>query len=633
MTKDRTSGVARPDSDGASTMDLSGRCVGNSYILQRPIGQGATGTIWRAVERASGEPVAVKLLHESLLRQPKLVTRFVQERTILLMLRHRNVVRVRDLFSVGETLGLVMDLVDGGSLRDHLRRHHTVPAGEAARLAAQVAAALAEAHELGIIHRDLKPDNVLLQIEDGRLDTRLTDFGIARILNTPSMTTANTVVGTPHYMAPEAFHGATASPATDVYALGILLYELVSGRPPYDSDSIPDLMRRHSEGNPQRRPGIPDGIWALITQCMEIKPLLRPSAVEMVAELSDAARAFADVPALPGPEVAAAAGPNQSDVGLELPRPGIRVPVQGGPASVGGGGLRSVEAADGGTGDPEAVSLLPLPLLSAPLPSPQPQLPLPQPQPQPQLQPPSPSPQPQPGKSGRDRAAPRQRRPRHGATVTTIVAGAMLAVAVAAAGFHHRDRGGDTADPATPAIQATPTASARQFGRTSRDNGPRRAAGPKHLAGPRTTPTGGARPVTSPRVPAKVFSSPQTEAERYGPWQCTRSVVFDDVSRLPLTPSPCQMLGRDIRYQASLTAPGGGAGSITLALEDAGSGETVAGPVSCGNLAFGTAATWGCGPAWARPARGRRYLVSMSFRYVRGGRTMVSTTRGNAFTW
>ncbi len=142
MHKDPTSSGVRANADGASTLDLSGRCVGSSYILVRPLGQGATGTVWRGVDRASGEPVAVKLLHESLLRQPKLVTRFVQERTILLMLRHRNVVRVRDLFSVGESLGLVMDLVPGGSLRDHLRKHHTVAAGEAARLAAQVAAAL-----------------------------------------------------------------------------------------------------------------------------------------------------------------------------------------------------------------------------------------------------------------------------------------------------------------------------------------------------------------------------------------------------------------------------------------------------------------------------------------------------------
>ncbi len=232
MDQDPTGGGARPDSDGASTLDLSGRCVGSSYLLVRPIGQGATGTVWRGVDRASGEPVAVKLLHESLLRQPKLVTRFVQERTILLMLRHRNVVRVRDLFSVGESLGLVMDLVSGGSLREYLREHHTVKPGEAARLAAQVAAALTEAHGLGVIHRDLKPDNILLHRTDGELDTRLTDFGIARVLNTPSLTTTHAVVGTPHYMAPEAFHTSTVSPAADVYALGVLLYELVCGRPP-----------------------------------------------------------------------------------------------------------------------------------------------------------------------------------------------------------------------------------------------------------------------------------------------------------------------------------------------------------------------------------------------------------------
>jgi len=188
--------------------------VGNSYVLQHPIGQGATGTVWRGVDRASGAPVAVKLLHESLLRQPKLVTRFVQERTILLMLRHRNVVRVRDLFSVGETLGLVMDLVDGGSLRDHLREHHTVAAGEAARLAAQVAAALAEAHELGIIHRDLKPDNVLLRIEDGRLDTRLTDFGVARILNTPSMTTPNATIPGRHLFTVRRYRAIAPSRRT-----------------------------------------------------------------------------------------------------------------------------------------------------------------------------------------------------------------------------------------------------------------------------------------------------------------------------------------------------------------------------------------------------------------------------------
>ncbi|MBG0560190.1 serine/threonine protein kinase [Actinoplanes sp. NEAU-A11] len=309
MTQDPT--------DSGSDAPLAGRCVGNSYYLVRPIGQGATGTVWQGEDRSTGEPVAVKLLHESLLRQPRLVTRFVQERTILLMLRHRHVVRVRDLFSVGETLGLVMDLVDGGSLRDHLHRHGTVAPAEAVRLAAQVASALAEAHELGIIHRDLKPDNILL---DGSRQTRLTDFGIARILNLPSMTTPNAVVGTPHYMAPEAFHGTTPSPATDVYALGVLLYELVSGHPPYRSDSIPDLMRLHAEGNPERRPGIPDPLWRIITSCLAGKPRLRPSAAELVTDLTALAGHLGDVPALTPPPCASSPALDSEPVRLPFPR-------------------------------------------------------------------------------------------------------------------------------------------------------------------------------------------------------------------------------------------------------------------------------------------------------------------------
>ncbi|WP_249024681.1 serine/threonine-protein kinase, partial [Couchioplanes caeruleus] len=335
MDQDPTSSGAEADSDGASTLDLSGRCVGSSYILLRPIGHGATGTVWRGVDRSSGEPVAVKLLHESLLRQPKLVTRFVQERTILLMLRHRNVVRVRDLFSVGESLGLVMDLVPGGSLRDYLRERPTLAPAEAARLGSQVAAALAEAHELGIVHRDLKPDNILLHREDDRPDIRLTDFGIARVLNAPSLTTTHAVVGTPHYMAPEAFHSSTITPAADVYALGVLLYEMVSGRPPYDSDTVTDLMRLHLEGAPERRPGIPDPLWDVIASCMEHKPRLRPAAAELAVDLGDVARRV-DAPALPAPAPRSPASPDSSP-GSGDSSPGSRDPGSGGQGSERGG--------------------------------------------------------------------------------------------------------------------------------------------------------------------------------------------------------------------------------------------------------------------------------------------------------
>ncbi|KUL32627.1 serine/threonine-protein kinase [Actinoplanes awajinensis] len=317
-----------PTQDPTDSAELAGRWVGNSYRLVRPIGQGATGTVWQGEDRATKEKVAVKLLHESLLRQPRLVTRFVQERTILLMLRHRNVVRVRDLFSVGETLGLVMDLVAGGSLRDHLERERTMAPAEAARLAAQVADALAEAHELGIIHRDLKPDNILVLEKNGKLETRLTDFGIARILTVPSMTTPNAVVGTPHYMAPEAFHGVTPSPATDVYALGVLLYELVSGQPPYLSDSVPELMRMHAESRPYRRSGVPDELWRIIRACLSAKPKQRPAAPALVRELRMLSRKLAGIAPLPPPPPPSLAVADPDDMAVEPPelRSAIQLP-------------------------------------------------------------------------------------------------------------------------------------------------------------------------------------------------------------------------------------------------------------------------------------------------------------------
>jgi tRNA A-37 threonylcarbamoyl transferase component Bud32 len=279
-----------------TTADLSGRCVGNSYILIAPVGQGATGTVWRAIERNSGNYVAVKLLHETLLRQPKLVTRFVRERTILMMMRHDNIVGVRDLFSVGESLALVMDFVAGGSLRDRLIAAGTLPPADAAALLAQVAAALTQAHELGVVHRDVKPDNILLENDQ----VKLTDFGIARVLDTSGLTTPQAIMGTPHYMAPESAAGEV-DPAADVYAVGIVLYELVSGRPPYAGEPLA-VLRSHIEQQPERPSGLPDAVWDMISWCLEKEPRRRPTAGELAIALRDLARQMAGEPALPAAE-------------------------------------------------------------------------------------------------------------------------------------------------------------------------------------------------------------------------------------------------------------------------------------------------------------------------------------------
>ncbi|WP_229831182.1 serine/threonine-protein kinase [Actinoplanes ianthinogenes] len=510
--------------------------------MVKPIGQGATGTVWQGVDSATEEPVAVKLLHESLLRQPRLVTRFVQERTILLMLRHRNVVRVRDLFSVGETLGLVMDLVAGGSLRDHLERVRTMPPAEAARLAAQVADALAEAHELGIIHRDLKPDNILLLEQDGRLETRLTDFGIARILNVPSMTTPNAVVGTPHYMAPEAFHGVTPSPATDVYALGVLLYELVSGQPPYLSDSVPELMRLHAEGRPHRRRGIPDELWRVIRSCLHAKPRQRPAATALVRDLRLLARKLSGVPALPPPPPPRLPPADPDDMAVDPPelRQGIRMP-----------GRHAVPP-------------------------------------------------------------PRNAVPGHRwLRSSAVLAGVLLATATVVW------RGGG--EPRVqPQVAALPSGSQHVATR---------------VASPSPSPARTRKKAASKRT-SRPHRTRSPEPEVYGPWECAQGFVIDLSTRSPLVPRPCHSVGRDVRFQASLTAPAGGTADIEVTLRDVDTGRTVAGPTTCAGLTFTRGAmTKECGPAGAAPRRGRSYTVVMAYRYERDGQSSSNTARGRIFTW
>jgi serine/threonine protein kinase len=573
VDQDPTSSGVCPDPDGPATLDLAGRCVGSSYILLRPIGQGATGTVWRGVETGSNEPVAVKLLHESLLRQPKLVTRFVQERTILLMLRHRNVVRVRDLFSVGESLGLVMDLVTGGSLREHLRVNGPVPAGEAARLAAQLAAALAEAHDLGVVHRDLKPDNVLLQTENGRLETRLTDFGIARVLNMPAITTPHAVVGTPHYMAPEAFHGATASPAADVYALGILLYEMVTGRPPYDSDTVHGLMQRHLEGDPERRPGVPDELWSAIVSCLRQKPRLRPAAGELVVELGDVARKVAGAAALPPPESPESpAQPAQKEA-----KPPEKAPPK-----------------------PEHISVIPGPRKP---------------------------------KSPRNRPPGwRWARPW---TVLAVLAGAMTASGVATTAWHvtrSGASGGVTYIAASPAPRSGPPSSAparpaaTQTAAKSAAQAPERAAAAAPVEDRRT-----ADPVRAAVPPAaRPAHSPQPEARPYGPWNCRQVVTLD--MRSPMLAKPCQSVGADVQMSGALTAPSGGRATITVALQE--SGRTVRGPYTCSGLVFtDDAMTHECGPRVAPARRGHHYTVLMTWSYTRDGRSNEGRASGSDFVF
>ncbi|MGW7528580.1 serine/threonine-protein kinase [Streptomyces sp. NPDC054783] len=272
------------------------RPVGSKYLLEEPLGRGATGTVWRARQRETagaeaavagqpGETVAIKVLKEELASDPDIVMRFLRERSVLLRLTHPNVVRVRDLVVEGDLLALVMDLVDGPDLHRHLRENGPFTPVAAALMTAQIADALAASHADGVVHRDLKPANVLLQQHDGQLHPMLTDFGIARLADSPGLTRTHEFVGTPAYVAPESAEGRPQTSAVDIYGAGILLYELVTGRPPFSGSTALEVLHQHLSAEPRRPSTVPDPLWTVIERCLRKNPDERPSAENLARGL------------------------------------------------------------------------------------------------------------------------------------------------------------------------------------------------------------------------------------------------------------------------------------------------------------------------------------------------------------
>ncbi|MFD6416501.1 serine/threonine-protein kinase [Streptomyces sp. NPDC060194] len=265
------------------------RPVGSKYILEEPLGRGATGTVWRARQRETagaeaavaghpGEAVAIKVLKEELAQDADIVMRFLRERSVLLRLTHPNIVRTRDLVVEGDLLALVMDLIEGPDLHRYLRENGPLSPVGAALLTAQIADALAASHADGVVHRDLKPANVLVDERGGDMRPMLTDFGIARLADSPGLTRTHEFVGTPAYVAPESAEGRPQTSAVDVYGAGILLYELVTGRPPFAGGTALEVLHRHLSEEPRRPSNIPEPLWTVIERCLSKDPDRRPSA-------------------------------------------------------------------------------------------------------------------------------------------------------------------------------------------------------------------------------------------------------------------------------------------------------------------------------------------------------------------
>ena len=270
--------------------DLCAHCLGQ-YQIRTRIGRGSTSTIYKAYQPKLDRFVAVKILAPSMVDEEGFRERFMQEAHAIARLDHPNIVPVYDFDQVGDISYIVIKYVQGGTLRQ-MMTGAPMDLGLALDIFTQIGQALSYAHQQGILHRDIKPGNIL--IGEGRW-VMLTDFGISKILNGKQhLTQTGAWMGTPGYMAPELWQGALVDGRTDLYALGVVLYEMLTGRLPFDGDSPVSLVIRHVQEAPppprQFNPGLPEAVEQVILKALEKDPANRFQTVEeMVSALVQAA--------------------------------------------------------------------------------------------------------------------------------------------------------------------------------------------------------------------------------------------------------------------------------------------------------------------------------------------------------
>jgi hypothetical protein len=264
------------------------RRLGSHYEIGELLGRGGMGEVYRGRNTDDGSGVAIKVLRPEYATDRRLVGRFIQERDILVSLNHPNLVRVRDLVAEGNDLAIVMDLVEGGDLRQMLLAHGgTLRAAMAFDIAAQVFDALAVVHGAGVVHRDVKPENILMPV------------GVARVTGDRGVSTTHTsLIGTPYYMAPELADGRPVNARADLYAMGCMLYELISGTVPFAGSPLL-VLRRHADEDPQPIPDLPEQAWQFIAHLMDKEPAARPSASEAAECARGLAQRCAAMRALP----------------------------------------------------------------------------------------------------------------------------------------------------------------------------------------------------------------------------------------------------------------------------------------------------------------------------------------------
>jgi serine/threonine protein kinase len=285
--------------------DLIGNILGGKYRIDAQLGAGGMGQVYRATRLSIGDEVAVKILQQRFAADQQIIERFHREARAAAQLKHPNVVTIYDFGAIADgMIYLVMEMIEGKSLREVIRRNGVFTPTDVYDILAQICAALNEAHYRKIVHRDLKPENIIVSSTTHGLEVKVVDFGIAKILDSSEsenkLTQTGALIGTPSYMSPEQCQGLPVDGRSDIYSLGIMLYEMLTGITPFNAPTFGSLLLQHiSQPPPPMRSiniSVPPAIEAVVLQALEKLPASRQQTAYDLAKQFQAALADASQP-------------------------------------------------------------------------------------------------------------------------------------------------------------------------------------------------------------------------------------------------------------------------------------------------------------------------------------------------
>ncbi len=277
---------------------LIGQTLDEKYRIERPLGEGGMGAVYQARHLQMDRPVAIKVLHQALVDDESSRIRFRREARAAVRLQHQNAIAVTDFgeASGGDYVYIVMELLEGPTLREILAKEAPIETARAISIMLQASAAVAAAHQAGIIHRDLKPANIIVtQSPDVPAVVKVLDFGVAKLLadalddddGTTTLRQAGALIGTPRYMAPEQSNGHELTPAADVYSLGVILYEMLTGMAPFTGSTPVEIAAKHVNDPPYSPraivAAIPEDVERVVLHALEKQPEARPANAARVS--------------------------------------------------------------------------------------------------------------------------------------------------------------------------------------------------------------------------------------------------------------------------------------------------------------------------------------------------------------